>query len=252
MSRVVDNLIAYRILSLLVTPFKDSKAYKLGIVDEKGKVLKKASELKTGEEKDAYNYLTRLVFNMKRIINKLPGGDSKLRNIVAAFWLIKESYEVGDRSTLYMEQKFHDALKLMDNGVVLAEEEVTVQQYLRIFEEISGGAAGSPSSNTAGAAVDYPTIKARKGRKFATFNVTKEVLSRFQKGKKKYKKWSEYLNLEDQVEQGIYKFARRNPKAVIVLQNGDQVKAIRFNRYGGGSWSKLSNKTADDVNVQIG
>ena len=42
MSRVVDALIAYRVLKLLVTPFKRTKAYKLGIIDEKGKVLIKS------------------------------------------------------------------------------------------------------------------------------------------------------------------------------------------------------------------
>jgi len=252
MSRVVDNLVAYRILSLLVKPFKDTEAYKLGIVDDKGKILKKASQLKTAQEKDAYNYLTRLVFNLKRIINKLPGGESKLRNIVAAFWLIKESYETGNRSTVQMAEKLNDALKLMENGVVLAEEEITVRQYLKIFEEISGGAAGAPTSNTAGASVDYPTIKRKGGRKYATFNVSSKVIDRFKKGKKKYKQWSEYLDLEDEVEKGIYSFARRNPKAVIVLQNGDQVKAIRFNRNGGGSWGKLSNRKKNDIEVYVG
>ena len=39
MSRVIDALIAYRILKLLVTPFNKTKAYALGIIDEKGKVL---------------------------------------------------------------------------------------------------------------------------------------------------------------------------------------------------------------------
>jgi hypothetical protein len=248
MSRIVDNLIAYRILSMLVQPFKETKAYQLGIVDEEGKILKKTNDLKTAEEKDAYNYLTRLIFNMKRIINKLPGGESKLRNIVAAYFLVKESYESGDRSTSQMQQKLEETLKLMDNGVVLAEEEVTVRQYIKIFEEVSGAPA-----NATGAAVstDQPVIR-KNGRKFASFNVKPEVLSRFENGKKKYKKWSEYLNLQDETEQQIYQFARKNPKAVIVLKNGDNTKAIRFNRYGGGSWNKLSNRKVQDIEVQVG
>ena len=39
MSRVIDALIAYRVLKLLVTPFNKTKAFELGIIDEKGKVL---------------------------------------------------------------------------------------------------------------------------------------------------------------------------------------------------------------------
>ena len=39
MSRIIDALVAYRILKLLVTPWKKTMAYKLGIIDDKGKVL---------------------------------------------------------------------------------------------------------------------------------------------------------------------------------------------------------------------
>ena len=38
---VVDNLIALRILYLLVTPFVKTKAYEYGIIDDKGNYLKK-------------------------------------------------------------------------------------------------------------------------------------------------------------------------------------------------------------------
>ena len=44
MGRVIDALIAYRLLKLLVTPFKKTKAFQLGIIDEKGKVLIKSKE----------------------------------------------------------------------------------------------------------------------------------------------------------------------------------------------------------------
>ena len=35
MGRVIDALIAYRLLKLLVTPFNKTKAYKMGIIDDK-------------------------------------------------------------------------------------------------------------------------------------------------------------------------------------------------------------------------
>ena len=46
MSRVIDALIAYRVLKLLVTPFNKTKAFELGIIDAKGKVLVKSRESK--------------------------------------------------------------------------------------------------------------------------------------------------------------------------------------------------------------
>ena len=46
MSRVIDAVIAYRVLKLLVTPFDKTKAFELGIIDDKGKVLKKSRDIR--------------------------------------------------------------------------------------------------------------------------------------------------------------------------------------------------------------
>ena len=40
-SRAVDALITYRIVKLLTTPFERQEAFKYGIIDKDGKVLKK-------------------------------------------------------------------------------------------------------------------------------------------------------------------------------------------------------------------
>ena len=71
MSRVIDALVAYRVLKLLVTPFNKTKAYALGIIDEKGKVLKKSKDIKDAKERNAYTLLIRFVFNLKRMLSKL-------------------------------------------------------------------------------------------------------------------------------------------------------------------------------------
>ena len=55
MSRFVDTLITYRILRLLTTPFDQQDAYRLGIIDKRGNVLKRENELNTTEEKEAYS-----------------------------------------------------------------------------------------------------------------------------------------------------------------------------------------------------
>ena len=130
MSRIVDNLIAYRVLKMLVTNFEDTEAYKLGIIDAKGKSIRKANTLQTSNERDAYTYLNRLVFNMKKIINKLPGGESKLKSLIAALFLVKEQYESGNRSTAMMQEKFDTIMKMLDNRVSLVEEEIIVKKFL--------------------------------------------------------------------------------------------------------------------------
>ena len=71
MSRVIDAVIAYRVLKLLVTPFNRTKAFELGIIDAKGKVLKKSRDISDPKERNAYTLLIRFVFNLKRILSKV-------------------------------------------------------------------------------------------------------------------------------------------------------------------------------------
>ena len=163
MSRIVDNLIAYKILKMIVTPFIDTEAYKLGIIDAKGKNLKKANQLQTTQEKDAYNYLTRLVFNIKKLINRLPGGENKMKSLVAALWLVKEQYQSnqGSMSSAMLQERFDSMMKMMDNRVSLVEEEIVVKKFLD--EEGEGGA---PTNNTSGAAVSEPKIMPKDVKKY--------------------------------------------------------------------------------------
>lgn len=170
MSRIIDNLIAYRILSMLVTNFEETDAFKLGIIDKNGHALKKVKDLKTEQEKDAYDYLSRLVFTMKKIINKV-GGESKLKSIIAAYWLVKEQYQSDSRSTAMLQEKFDNIMKVLDNNIVLCEEEITVKKFLAtLSEEGDGGGAapvgGAPTNNTAGAAVNEPKVSKKEAWKY--------------------------------------------------------------------------------------
>ena len=80
----------YKFLRILTIPFAKSDAFKLGIVDEKGKILKKHNKLKTKEEKEAYTIMHLLVWKLKRLMEKIPFGKSRLASYAAALWLIKE------------------------------------------------------------------------------------------------------------------------------------------------------------------
>lgn len=155
MSRMVDNLLALRILKMLVAPFTESEAFKLGIIDATGKMIKKPS---TDREKDAYNYLTKLVFNMKKIINRLPGGESKTKSLVAALWLIKEQYQSNNRSTAMMQEKFASVIKMLDNRVSLVEEEIIVTKFLN--EDAVANVTGASVST------DEPKIGSKDIKKY--------------------------------------------------------------------------------------
>ena len=164
MTRVVDNITAFRILKMLITPFNETEAFHLGIIDASGKPLRKVASLGSSAEKDAYTYLHRLVFTLKKLINRLPGGESKLKNLVAALWLVKEQYRSSSRSTALMQEKLDNVIKLLDNRVSLVEEEILVKKFLE-----EDGVA-----NVTGAAVstDQPKIDPKAAKKYKAGNVT--------------------------------------------------------------------------------
>jgi len=156
---MIDNLIAFRILYMLVTSFDKTDAFKLGIIDAEGNPLKKIKDLKTSEEKNAYDMLDRLVFSLKKLLSKLPGGKSKLASLAAAYWLVKESYETQEVVT---QEQLNSPVDLIESNQIVLKEQANIQGYLSLTEEGEGGIA-----NVSGAATstDKPVVKLNKKNK---------------------------------------------------------------------------------------
>ena len=98
-SRAVDLLITYRIVKLLTTPFERQEAFKFGIIDKDGKVLKKSKTLKTEKERRAYTLLHRFVFNLKRILKRVGLGSRLGSFAVSLALLIKEDKNYEQHKT---------------------------------------------------------------------------------------------------------------------------------------------------------
>ena len=147
MGRFVDSIIAYRILKMLVTPFEDTDAFRQGIVDKDGKELKKMAQLNTVAERDAYTILHRLVFRLKRIVNKVPIENKKFLNLAAAYSLIKEHYE-ADREPINLEEMFLDRLQSdLTEETILIESffnDKTTLTFRQFAEDAPANSAGSP------------------------------------------------------------------------------------------------------------
>ena len=86
MANVADTYMIYQVLKRLTTPFDETKAFELGLIDKDGKLLKKP---KTTDEKKAYTYFDRFIFNMKRLLHRV-GLKSKFATYGAALFLLKE------------------------------------------------------------------------------------------------------------------------------------------------------------------
>jgi hypothetical protein len=99
-NRAIDFLITYRIVKLLSTDFKDQEAFKFGIIDTNGKVLRPVRTLNTQAELDSYTVLHRFIFNLKRILAKF-GLKSSLSNFgVALAFILKENQELIKHKSL--------------------------------------------------------------------------------------------------------------------------------------------------------
>jgi len=120
MSRAIDLLITYRVIKMLVTPFEKTDAYKYGIIDKNGKVLRKNKTLTIAKEKDSYTILHRFVFNLKRIINFIPGGKSKLGTYAAALGLLLK--EGKDINMVELERDLYKHLS--ENNLIKLDDDV--------------------------------------------------------------------------------------------------------------------------------
>jgi hypothetical protein len=187
MSQTIDIIYTYRFLKILTTPWDEMDAFELGIIDKKGKQLKKLRELKTTDEKDAYTYFHRMVFNLKRLLNKLPGGETKIASYGAALFLIKEDKNI-----------------------------TPLEAYDYLIEEVAANSVASGN-------IDFtPAKKKKKVQKrdtYKEFSVPSEVFRKFDTGRNKFERWSKYLNLQDENQHELYQYAKRKPKNTIILRD---------------------------------
>ena len=128
--RIVDTLIVFRILKMLTTPFEKTQAYKFGYIDKKGKrithipdpknpAVKKENKPFTASEKASLTPLHRLVFNLKKIIEKIPFGKSQFASYAVALALLKEETRLTEDQADELCEKFYRHLK--ENNLVTAE-----------------------------------------------------------------------------------------------------------------------------------
>ena len=110
MGRAIDLLITYRVIKLLVTSWEKQAAFKLGIIDEKGKVLRKSRTLKTRDEKNSYTILHRFIFNLKRLLQKVGLG-SRIASFGVALALLIREGKFNDESKYLLENELLEYLK---------------------------------------------------------------------------------------------------------------------------------------------
>lgn len=93
MSSVVDLFMVYQFIKRLATPFTEWEAYKNGIINDKGEIIKSKAQRRT--ENLSFGKFDLLVLKIKKLISNVTGGDRRLATYAAALWFIKEHQEKG-------------------------------------------------------------------------------------------------------------------------------------------------------------
>ena len=95
-----DTLFALRFVRLLTMPYEKTAAFKTGAIDKDGKTLLSVSEM-SQEQKESYTLFHRLVFNLRRLLQKVPiAGRSILTNYATAILMLREASGIDENIIL--------------------------------------------------------------------------------------------------------------------------------------------------------
>lgn len=145
MNQTIDLAITYKFLKNLVTPFERWPAYKLGLIDKEGNIIKPKRERLKQEERDALGYFDVVTLNLRKLLGKLPGGQSAIATYAAAYLLMKE-YPKKDMKE-YTEPTEQQVAAMLKEAIKEVEEN-----------------EGMPTNSTAGIAGLRPdSIGVKKG-----------------------------------------------------------------------------------------
>ena len=105
--KVISAFTVYKFIKIISDPFTKMEAFRLGIIDSKGKFLKKLDELDSQKERNAVSPFNRLMINIKKLIEKVPDPKLKaqLRTLPTAMILLKDEAEkVGADGELVLSE----------------------------------------------------------------------------------------------------------------------------------------------------
>ena len=164
-NKVVDLILIYQFLKRLTTPFDKTEAFKLGLIDEQGKRTDK--KIETTQEERAYGYFDRMVFNLKKLIEKVPGGKSRLASYAAALFLIRESEERD-----YTQEELYE-------GLIENIEFLETERGKRLSDLIESAPANVTGAAVAGTGDDPVHWKPKKGEDPKLFDARRKDMREF-------------------------------------------------------------------------
>tara|TARA_B100001245_G_scaffold1397_1_gene1125 strand:+ start:19937 stop:20380 length:444 start_codon:yes stop_codon:yes gene_type:complete len=124
-SAMMDLYFVYKFAKFIAMPWEDWEAFKLGIIDEKGNVIKKNRT--SSEEKNNYTLFHRLLRKLKQLLEKVPGMKGKLGKAVAAYFLFKESMMMHGANGDMLDEAFIHHI----NDIMSLDESLQVKALMQ-------------------------------------------------------------------------------------------------------------------------
>lgn len=212
----VDFVVLYSFLRKLTTPFEQWDAYKLGIIDAEGKVLRKRATLTEPPEKRAFTLFDILVLNIKKMIHRLPGGKSRLATFIAGLFLIKEQTNVeyaSNEDILY--EAFMDFYDIVLSDPKLKKEVELLMRHAALDLDEDAPTTSVSAGGVAGLtiATGGPVIKTDSFKKIKRKNF-KEHLEESSADEKRRQDYVKSLQLkiskDDLTDKQLKDFTRRS------------------------------------------
>jgi hypothetical protein len=212
MANLVDLYLVYRILRKLTTPYTEWEAYKTGVLDAEGNIVKDENARKTSAEQESFTKFDLLILKLRKVLEKLPFGKTRLATYAAALFLLKEENNIKDETLKEQFLDFYNNKSMLNEAV---EEEI-----------------GNTTAGVAGLDGNPPASRAflRRFAKNDVFVVDTERFNKARVGKKKYVKYEKYVG-NDEVGDAIRSYGRKYPKKPIILQD-EKTGSMIFLRHG--------------------
>lgn len=170
---IQDTYLTYQFLKRLTTPFDKWPAYKAGIINDKGDIIKAVKD-RTKDEKKTLGRFDLLILRLKKLMAHVPGGSSKIASYAAALWLVKEqnSYNVNhsDAAILAEVASLKEQMDIDTHFGMMVEDGIVNAVGAGNVDGIGIGPKGEPG-------VSKPKMsKYKKANKAQTYRVPKGIM----------------------------------------------------------------------------
>jgi hypothetical protein len=152
----------YSFLRRLATPFKKWKAYDLGIIDDKGNILRPRKSLSSTEKND-FSLFDLMILNMRKLLGRFSFGATTIASFAAALYLLKE------------HEKYQGTLL---NESIKFDTHIDEERFKKIYEQLKEEMDGKGPTNSVSGVASKDDHSTRL----------------FKKNIKRRNKWQQYLS----------------------------------------------------------